>query len=854
MFSSSRGMLLDYRSFLTVVHRNLPNLTSRALCVIWMALVAIPSTADATANILDAWASDGTWLTQDVDFAPSAGPNRIVLVGIGAEKSGGIAVGPIEIDDVRLGNQSLTEISSVTVGAPNSYHNLLWLGYLPEDQIAARSGDTITATYTTPNGAPNNPFGQPKLFYASYRDIDQGNPIADSNFNTLGSAATIQPEQGGPGVSVVDGNEVVVFFVLGQPKSPLSPSGYTEEQQTIGRWNDMSASINRRTVTASGTENPTMTSSSSTRLAVGAIVLNGLANPTAPVVSITSPTDQSTMATQSATINLSGTAGDNTLVTSVAWANDRGGQGTAAGTDNWSVNSIALLSGDNRITVTAEDAAGNSGTDEIVVTYDPIPPPDVTAPVATITSPTDQSTMTTQSATINLGGTASDDTSVASVAWANDRGGLGNASGAATWSVGAIALQSGTNQITVTVTDAAGNAATDVLTVTYTPPDDAAPVIAITSPSSAGVFSTSAGSIMVSGTASDNAGVTGIFWRLNGGTESAAVGLDNWSTPVLLLDPGANTISITASDASGNDAVAEIVVTLQVSSPDVLRGIAILGDSNSDEYRADDNRGGAYAATTLNWMEQLALNRGLNFGAWDTRSEPRRTGYIYNWSRSGANAATMISSGQHTGVAAQVAAGDVTLVYMFIGVNDFNHDRFTDIYNGVISGQALTDKVNGMIANMTIAIDTVLAAGPEGFIVAQLVDYTLPSPTILANYPDPAKRQRVIDAVQLVNAGLVAVAQTRNIVLIDIQALSASIYGTIDQNGFLNIGGELIDAFNPGNEPHHSILGDTSGHAGTVANGLFANLLFIDILNNSFGTSLVPFSDEEILNAAGISP
>src|SRR5215208_170589 len=43
-------------------------------------------------------------------------------------------------------------------------------------------------------------------------------------------------------------------------------------------------------------------------------------------------------------------------------------------------------------------------------------------------------------------------------------------------------------------------------------------------------------------------------------------------------------------------------------------GIGILGDSNSDEYQADDGRGGKYNATTLNWVELLVRDRGLNFG------------------------------------------------------------------------------------------------------------------------------------------------------------------------------------------------------------------------------------------------
>src|SRR6185295_5345010 len=71
-------------------------------------------------------------------------------------------------------------------------------------------------------------------------------------------------------------------------------------------------------------------------------------------------------------------------------------------------------------------------------------------------------------------------------------------------------------------------------------------------------------------------------------------------------------------------------------------GFGVMGDSGSDEYRADDNRGGAYAATTLNWVELLVRFRGLDFGPWATWGEPRRTGYEYNWARSGARAADVI--------------------------------------------------------------------------------------------------------------------------------------------------------------------------------------------------------------------
>ena len=55
----------------------------------------------------------------------------------------------------------------------------------------------------------------------------------------------------------------------------------------------------------------------------------------------------------------------------MSWVNDRGGSGTATGTTSWLVSNIALLSGVNVITVTARDAANNTSTDTLTVTYTP---------------------------------------------------------------------------------------------------------------------------------------------------------------------------------------------------------------------------------------------------------------------------------------------------------------------------------------------------------------------------------------------------------------------------------------------------------------------------------------------------
>ncbi|MBI5678109.1 MAG: carboxypeptidase regulatory-like domain-containing protein, partial [Planctomycetes bacterium] len=91
---------------------------------------------------------------------------------------------------------------------------------------------------------------------------------------------------------------------------------------------------------------------------------------TAPIVTITSPTSGDTNTATGSTVSLSGNASDSLSgISSVTWINDKGGSGDASGTTYWSISSISLVSGDNKITVTAKDNVGNTSTDTITVTY-----------------------------------------------------------------------------------------------------------------------------------------------------------------------------------------------------------------------------------------------------------------------------------------------------------------------------------------------------------------------------------------------------------------------------------------------------------------------------------------------------
>jgi hypothetical protein len=101
---------------------------------------------------------------------------------------------------------------------------------------------------------------------------------------------------------------------------------------------------------------------------------------TRPTVSITSPTSSTTYPTSSPTVALGGAAGDNVGVTQVRWSNNQGGSGVASGTTSWGISSVPLVSGANVIMVTAVDAAGNSATASLTVTYTVSTPPPTETP------------------------------------------------------------------------------------------------------------------------------------------------------------------------------------------------------------------------------------------------------------------------------------------------------------------------------------------------------------------------------------------------------------------------------------------------------------------------------------------
>ncbi|HLF40103.1 MAG TPA: Ig-like domain-containing protein, partial [Acidimicrobiia bacterium] len=278
-----------------------------------------------------------------------------------------------------------------------------------------------------------------------------------------------------------------------------------------------------------------------------------------PSIAITSPTTDPTHVASAAIVDLGGTATDGGAGAAVSWTNQTtGASGPAAGTTVWSA-SVPLTGGTNVIVLALSGTAGTA-TDVIAVDY--TPPPDVTAPTLTITVPA-SSPATALSSPVTIQGTAGDDTAVSFVRWSNAAtGGAGVAAGTTAWTAD-VPVVPGTNPITITAFDSSGNATALTATVNLVPAgaDVTPPTIAVTDPTTSSTITSAVNRIRIGGVAADETLLVAVDWsNAATGDSGTATGLDPWSAEVLLV-AGANVITFTAYDSSGNSGQDTLTVT-----------------------------------------------------------------------------------------------------------------------------------------------------------------------------------------------------------------------------------------------------------------------------------------------------
>lgn len=308
---------------------------------------------------------------------------------------------------------------------------------------------------------------------------------------------------------------------------------------------------------------------------------------------------------------------------------------------------------------------------------------------------------------------------------------------------------------------------------------------------------------------------------------------------------------------SNGDLTINVLRDFLVKDPTIekieLKGVGVLGDSQSDEYRADDKRGSNYPDSTYNWVELLAKERGINFGEWSYYEEPRRQGFEYNFARSGATAQTMIDQGQHTGLEKYIKDGKVNLVIIYIGANDYApylyDNAYQAIYNGELSESNLIEKRNNIIVNIKTAIDTAQISGAKKIFVTTIPDWGS-NPSIKIAFPDFSKRFNVNMEIYSTNQQIVKLAEGKNVEIIDINEFYRDLRDSED--GYkIKIEDEEILSFLPQNNPRSMFLSD-GVHPGTVLNALFANYI-VENINPHLENPISPLSNEEILKVIDLN-
>jgi hypothetical protein len=193
---------------------------------------------------------------------------------------------------------------------------------------------------------------------------------------------------------------------------------------------------------------------------------------------------------------------------------------------------------------------------------------DMVKPSISITSPSADITLT--STTTNISGVSSDNVGVTKVSWASNAGVSGTAIGTTNWSINNLSLQKGLNVFTVQAQDLAGNLATDMINIISNPPvvDTVPPVVMVIAPTSTKGF------IQFTADASDNVGVVGVKFMINGvatGTEARSIPyIYNWESTK--VKDGTYKLSARARDAAGLTSVSSAIdlVVKNTDAPPVV--------------------------------------------------------------------------------------------------------------------------------------------------------------------------------------------------------------------------------------------------------------------------------------------
>ena len=358
---------------------------------------------------------------------------------------------------------------------------------------------------------------------------------------------------------------------------------------------------------------------------------SGESDTTRPTIALTAPSNGATV---SGTATLSASATDNVGVAGVQFKVDGVNVGAEDAVSPYSVlwNTVGGSAGSHSITALARDAAGNTTTSAVVTVT--VNNADTQAPTVSLTAPASGATV---SGTTTVTADGADNVGVVGVQFRLDGNALGAEDLTAPYSVSwsTTAATNGTHQLTATARDAAGNSTTSAArTVTVSNGggggDSQAPTVTLTAPTNGATVS---GNVAVSANASDNIGVVGVQFRVDGvnfGTEDTQASYSRtWNSTT--VGNGTHSLTAIARDAAGN------TTTSAARMVTVNNG----GDTQAPTVSLTAPANGATVSGTINIAATAADNVGVvgvqfKLDGSSLGSEDLTAPYSVSWATTGA--------------------------------------------------------------------------------------------------------------------------------------------------------------------------------------------------------------------------